>query len=585
MKERHKIARCTVACAVVSLGAAAFGAVKIVNEPMLAKATNATIEAAKAYTDSKEFTKVETRKAYAYFVTTNTTIYVGDQSIPPMIDESFQGLGFDLYETNSVYFIDDVVPTLKLFAPYRRQMYWPNMITAVEIGDPMQVFKTYNAQVDGNLAISTPSNIRFMATLDRNAPFDQGRSMSLQDYLDAFNPMFASEMLRLYQTNRADYSIGNMTVHDTLDVRNRNNELVYHVTQTNANFYDSFIVKPQAVNASWESMIDSNGVTNYYLYAKTNSNVDVNGNVHVSDSIAVSSNLAVWGKVQISAWENVVAKIKGMTKNEQGKIVAVPGEEAMVNPYGGARVSLAEYIEYLNAGLIAATNEYFVGDVVLEMHRLSSNAQDRVWFSWKNIGTKNYPKRQFQATSYARNKRQYRYDAALAEKVVTTRDAKYGTNMVILAFSDPNGNLPLLSDSYKRQQLDVKYVFDLSGVSTPYIVDVGTWNFVGMGESVGASGKWETIYSNVEPNMRAQTVVHTETSVWYDWIWDDTIGDWVEDTSNPHEETYEWTDEYMVDMNWVLSPYKCYQMNFKQCGDKAMKVDITEIYKTNPYRN
>lgn len=85
--------------------------------------------------------------------------------------------------------------------------------------------------------------------------------------------------------------------------------------------------------------------------------------------------------------------------------------------------------------------------------------------------------------------------------------------------------------------------------------------------------------------MRAQTVVHTETSVWYDWIWDDTIGDWVEDTSNPHEETYEWTDEYMVDMNWVLSPYKCYQMNFKQCGDKAMKVDITEIYKTNPYRN
>lgn len=576
MKKLTMMARCAVACAAVSALNVASGAkISMVNEPMLVNATNATMEAAKAYTDSKEFTRVEKTKYHAYYVTTNTTITVGDQTIPPMLDDAFQGMAFDLYNTNSVYFIDDVVPTLKFFAPYRRQAYWPNQITAVEIGDPTQVFRTYFAQVDGNLAVNSPTNIRFMSTLDRNAPFDQGRSMSLQDYLDAFNPMFASEMLRLYQTNRADYSIGNMTVHDTLDVRNRNNELVYHVTQTNANFYDSFVVKPQAENPHWEQCVDGQGITNYYLYAKTNSNVDVYGNIHVSDSMAVSKNFAVWGKLQISAWENVIARIRGMTKNEYGKIVTLPGNEAMVNPYGGKPVTMEEYMEYLNEGIIAATNEYRVGDVVLDTSRLSSNSQDRVTI-WRRSNT-------WRATCFARNKRQYLYDAT--KMTYKYRNTATPLPIVEIVFTNPNGNLIFGAEPYKRQQLDCKYVFDLSGSSSTLTVDVGTWNFVGMGESVGAAGEWETIYSSQEPNTTTQTIVHTETYTYYDWIWDDDVGDWVEDREHPYTESYEWTEDYTVDMNWVLQPYKCYEFTFKQCGDKAMKVDMHEIYKTNPYRN
>ena len=237
--------------------------------------------------------------------------------------------------------------------------------------------------------------------------------------------------------------------------------------------------------------------------------------------------------------------------------------------------AMAEALEYLNEGIIAATNEYRVGDVVLDTSRLSSNSQDRVTI-WHRNNT-------WRATCFARNKRQYLYDATK----MTYKYRNTGTPLPIveIVFTNPNGNLIFGSEPYKRQQLDCKYVFDLSGSSSTLTVDVGTWNFVGMGESVGATGEWETIYSSQEPNTTTQTIVHTETYTYYDWIWDDDVGDWVEDREHPYTESYEWTEDYTVDMNWVLQPYKCYEFTFKQCGDKAMKVDMHEIYKTNPYRN
>lgn len=142
--------------------------------------------------------KVDNQTVVYTYVTTNATIVSTNENLGPALGAASGGVAFDYYETNSVYFIDDVVPTLKFFAPYRRQAFWPNQITAVEIGDETQVLRTHFMQVDGNLAVKYPSNIRFMSTLDRNAPYDQGRSLTLQDYLDAFNPVLVPETVKMF---------------------------------------------------------------------------------------------------------------------------------------------------------------------------------------------------------------------------------------------------------------------------------------------------------------------------------------------------------------------------------------------------
>jgi hypothetical protein len=277
----------------------------------------------------------------------------------------------DKYSTNSVYFIDDDIPTMKLFTSYTRSPYWANRMSAIEIGDRNQVLKTFYAQVDGNLAVNTPANIRFMSTLDRNSAYDKGRSLTLQDYLDAFNPVFVPETLKMFQTNRSDFSVGDMRVHETLTVANKEDGTIFSVTEQEANFMNSLVVKPDVGPfLYYEGAKNDEGVvTNYYGFAKTNAEVEVNGNMHISDSIGVSSNVFVWGNLIINGWDKIYVK---------------PGKETDVNAYHGFRESLGAYFEELAAPLIAATNDFWHSDRFIDvlLYPDETDHSKPSWYHW-----------------------------------------------------------------------------------------------------------------------------------------------------------------------------------------------------------
>ena len=436
----------------------------------------------------------------------------------------------DKFETNSVYFIDEEIPTMKLFTSYMRSPYWMNRMSAIEIGDKNQVLKTHYLQVDGNLAVNLPDNIRFMSTLDRNAAYGDGRSLSLQDYLDAFNPVFVPETLRRFQTNESDYVIGTLSIKDAL-----------------------------ALSAS-ESVFDNK--------------VTINNNLKVENTVAVSSNIAVWGKMFIPSWDAL-------------RIGWAAYKEDINNGLDvGYQDTLADYVERLVEPLVAATNAYERGESVIEVHDCGSNSYHRL--AWVNSVRASYatPER---VTFFPRNKYYYRFDGAiLRTQKIGVGGALFkpavNTNFC-MAIPSPAGVYYYTGKGSKESaHLDIKILFDLSGDSKPLHLDVGTWNFVRMGESVGADGEWETIYSTVQPTERTETVIHTETYTWYDEYWDDELGEWVYDYDNPHTETYEWYDEYVNNMIFEIQPYTCTEFHFKQVGPKAMKVDIQTLYKTNPVR-
>jgi hypothetical protein len=133
-----------------------------------------------------------------------------------------------------------------------------------------------------------------------------------------------------------------------------------------------------------------------------------------------------------------------------------------------------------------------------------------------------------------------------------------------------------------------KFVFDASKESTSSgltnYVDVGTFNFKGMGGDTGFDGEFETIYSNVEPIERTEAILRTETYEYENWIWDDELGDYILDPDEPYiTETYEWWDEYTFDMLWVIPPGTCWEFDFKRVGETAIRVNVQQIYKTQPY--
>ena len=480
---------------------------------------------------------------YKYFVTTNADIVAGGEDGQPMTNV-YPGIAFDLYETNSVYFIDGNVPTLKFFAPYRLQAYWPNTVTAVEIGDPLQVLRTYFFQVDGNIAVNSPENIRFMSTLDRNAPYDRGRAMSMQDYLDAFNPVFVPETIRLFQTNRSDYSVGNVTAHTSLSVARANREKAFEVTPEMANFMDAMKVVPSVRERVVEGMTNEYGtVTNHYAYAKTNADVEITGNMSVSDSVAVS-NLAVKGAMRFSSWENIGV--------QQGAIV----------------FSLSNFVYQLCGPLLKHS---YGGIIDCAKHYLD-------WYCGSQTSTFRIP---------AYNKYTYLYDAAVLDApkyVYGVLDQHTITNItVVLPY--PDGSL--VGTDYipnnLRSYLDTRFIFDLEGISHAITLDLGSCNFTNRTNRWGIEGGWTTIYSDVEPTNIVEQVVHTETTVYYDWIEDPVTGEWVEDTANPYEITTEWYDEYSMDMVWRLEPYKAYEFHLQQIGPTTMRLNWKQLYRTNPH--
>lgn len=500
--------------------------------------------------------KVENQNVYTY-VTTNATIVSTKENLGPTLGAASGGVAFDYYETNSVYFIDDVVPTLKFFAPYRRQALWPNQITAVEIGDETQVLRTHFMQVDGNLAVKNPSNIKFMSTLDRNAPYDQGRSLTLQDYLDAFNPVFVPETLKMFQTNRSDYSVGTMTVHNDLSVKNKEDGTIFSVTEQEANFMDSLVVKPDVGPfLYYEGAKNDEGVvTNYYGFAKTNAEINVNGNMHVSDSIGVSSNVFVWGNLIINGWDKIYVK---------------QGKETDVNAYQGFKQSLGAYFEELAAPIIAATNEYANGEVFYDLGtRNSDNTDHSKPVYWHYFPVPDEIKNDGMG-----------YGWALRDKC----------NFRVTANAIPSYNYAAAKiELFIRLGLDRpftsnKIVFDSTGVAATNYVNLGTYNFKGMAGDTGLDGTFETVYSNVEPIERTEAVLRTETYKYENWIWDEELGDYILDPDQPYiTETYEWWDEYTFDMVWQILPGTCVEFDLKRVGETAMRVNVQQIYKTQPY--
>lgn len=510
--------------------------------------------------------KVENQNVYTY-VTTNATIVSTKENLGPTLGAASGGVAFDYYETNSVYFIDDVVPTLKFFAPYRRQAFWPNQITAVEIGDETQVLRTYFMQVDGNLAVKNPSNIKFMSTLDRNAPYDQGRSLTLQDYLDAFNPVFVPETLKMFQTNRSDYSVGTMTVHNDLSVKNKEDGNIFSVTEKEANFMDSLVVKADVgPYLYYEGAKNDEGVvTNFYGFAKTNAEVEVNGNMHVSDSIGVSSNVFVWGNLIINGWDKLYVK---------------QGKETDVNAYHGFRESLGAYFEELAAPLIAATNDFWNSDRFIEVERAPNETDHSkpIWYHWvEKMGNTTANFSTYEGIIKVKDKCNFRIDTTIIRHVYKDQS---NTWRIML---EDNGKFT-----------SNKFIFDASKVATTSssgsgspvtnYVDVGTFNFKGMGGDTGYEGEFETIYSNVEPIERTEAILRTETYEYENWIWDEELGYYILDPDQPYiTETYEWWDEYTFDMVWAIPPGTCWEFDFKKVGETAMRVNVQQIYKTQPY--
>ena len=476
----------------------------------------------------------------------------------------------DKYDTNSVYFIDEEIPTMKLFTSYMRSPYWMNRMSAIEIGDKSQVLKTHYLQVDGNLAVNSPENIRFMSTLDRNSAYGEGKTLSLQDYLDAFNPVLVPDTIRMFQTNRSDYSVGNVTAHESLTVAKKDGGVAFKVTPDEANFMDVLKVKPTVGPLLYyPGQTNENGVvTNYYGYAETNANVKLKGNLNVTDSTAISSNLTVWGKLLLSSWENLRLAWKPYENDIND------GKDC------GYQQTLAEYVGNLVKPLVAATNEYAMGDEVIEVHTCTTNATSPLSRNGRIETVKDDV-----ALLVTKNKATYVWDHDKVRTVLNnlTVGAWVSVSNAQLWVSSPGGIVGHQGKS-ENPRLDVKVIFDLSAWSYKVNLDVGTWNFVGMGDRVGVEGEWETIYSSVKPTERTETVIHTETYTWYDEYWDDELGEWVVDYDNPITETYEWYDEYTNNMIFEIEPYTCVEFHFKQVGPKAMKVDVQELYKTNPVR-
>ena len=552
--------------------------------------TNTVENLVKEEVNKREFTVVE--KPTTYFVTTNAAVVPVGENTGASFGESSQGIVYDLYETNSVYFIDDVIPTLKFFAPYRRQAFWPNQITAVEIGDETQVLKTHYLQVDGNLAVNTPENIRFMSTLDRNAAYGEGRALSLQDYLDAFNPVLVPDTIRMFQTNRSDYSVGNVTAHESLTVAKNDGGVAFKVTPDEANFMGVLKVKPTVGPLIYlPGQTDENGViTNYCGYAETNCNVKLMGNLHVTDSTAVSSNLTVWGKLLLSSWDSL-------------RLAFSPYENAInEGKECGYQASLSEYVEELVAPLVAATNKYMLGEQVIAVHTCTSNfngssrltdlgrqvpngAVNHILFFTENRATYLWEPVPVYCAAFKGkpdNSMNGFFDELLNSSV-TLGEAR-STNIYIRV-STPGGLTSKGREKETHPRLDVKILFDMSSITFKSYLDLGQYNFVGMGEQFGYDDcEWETLYSNVQPIERTEVVIHTETYTWYDEYWDDELGTWVIDWDNPHTETYEWYDEYIHNMVFEIEPYVCTQFHLRQTGPKAMMVEVSTFYKTNPVR-
>lgn len=549
---------------------------KMVTERMLGNATNSVLQQAKDYANSREYTYTQ------YFVMTNPVIDVEDATITNSFEEAFQGMAFDLYFTNSVYFVDsDEVPTLKFFAPKRRRYYFGNRISCVEIGDEWQVFKTYNQQVDGMIAVADPSRIRFMSTLDRNAPYDQGRSMTLQDYLDAFNPVFVPETIRLFQTNHSDYSIGNLTVdnltangainltangftvHGAMTGYDEEDRPLINISGSEFSYANIFQIKPHYTGIEYYQETNTYGqVTNHLRWVETNANFRIKGNVKVAGDMGVAS-MSVSDKLYVSGFDDIIAGGWYQYRDENGVTRLRKGVPP--NSYESYNMTIADFLNYLAEDYVAATNKIQMGDVVKEVHKMKPGIgqHEGVELVYSRAGFLELK---------TENRFIYHFDGALVDSTrFQNTTPKTITNLIV-------NLLPPYGYTNSSSHLDVTLSVDMSATSHALKLDIGSRNF----NNFGNGGVWETILSSIQPDVRTETVVHSETYTWYDWIYDENLDDWVEDLEHPYTETYEWYDEYQIDMTFTVEPYSCKEFRFKQVGDKSMRVDIVPLYKTSP---
>lgn len=527
----------------------------------------------KQYTDSKEFQR-EVIQYAEYYVVTNPVIDVKDTTITNTMDEALNGIAFDLYTTNSVYFVDGGVPTLKFFAPTRRRAYFGNRISCVEIGDEEQVFKTYNQQVDGILAVVDPSKIRFMSTLDRNAPLDEGRTLSLQDYFDAFNPILIPELLNLYRTNNFDFSIGNLSIGESASLKDSNSNEVARIQKDSLTYMDVFKITPSVYEDKSTLITNSLGQVSYAQ--ETNSIVKIKGEVQVSGEVIGDSIVARKG-FSIFGFDDVFARCWGWATTNGVKYI-IKGDTNLDDTY--EKVTLSDFIDFRVAPFVAATNEYNVGVQTILVNRMKKGRD--VWYGVKDDNSV----RPIIHTVF-KNKRAYLYDAAVCDATSFNEasDSPYTITNVVVHLPPPSplkysGEGDLINAG---QHLDVTITVDLSGCAHNVRIDVGTANFSNINVEEGEiKGEWETILSTIEPDIRTEYVEREETTVSYDYIWDETLNDWVEDTANPIYNTVRWVDTYDVDMCFSVEAFTCKQFKFTQVGDKMMKVEIIPLYKTTP---
>ena len=563
---------------------------KLANTNTVAEA----LSAAKTYTDSKEFTR-EVVKSAEYYVVTNPPIDVTDATITNSFEEAFHGMAFDLYLSNSVYFVDDAVPTLKFFAPKRRRAYFGNRISCVEIGDPMQIFKTYNQEIDGILAVEDPSRIRFMSTLDRNSPYDQGRSLTLQDYLDAFNPVLVPQMIQLYQTNHADFAVGSISATGFFSVMGESTRTIHYppivahnvdngqihplvtkvaprtiissnelfrVDNSGVRFMDSVRIEPYRSDGVSIETNEAGQVTNWDSYFASNANVTVTGIVEVSGNSSTRS-LQVKDKLYVHGFDDIVANAWGLGLDENGNRVMFKGNDDLANGWqngSGIKVTIEDYIQFLTEPFQSATNEFYRGNTTVRTDSMRWMPTDR---------TSTTITLYLGGRDYIENRHTYYWNAAIMDQQYQWGGRYYLVTKVQPAFPQPGGMTE--TDRF----LDLEFVFDLSGVSHDLIVDLGSLNF-------GEGGEWETIISDTEPNIQTEQVLRTEENTWYDWIYDDTLGEWVEDRENPHTEVTEYYDNYEMDMTFTVSAYSVKRFKFKQVGPKTMAMDVSTMYKTSP---
>ena len=533
-------------------------------------------DAAKAYADSKEYSRL--------YVVTNAAIDGTGTTITNEMGELITGMAFDLYYTNSLYFLNsDNIPTFKFFAPHRRHVYLGNDFSCVEIGDNRQFLKTCNVQVDGAMAIQDPSHIRFMSTLDRNSPYDQGTAMTMQDYLDAFNPVLVPQVISLYQTNRADFSVGSIMAHGEMGVEYpesspyRNNLLLFHVSDTNFNYKDIITIKPR-YDLIIEPLTNSYGqVTNHYNYVKANANIRVIGLWDIAGDMAVTG-LSIKDKLYLPGFDDVVMAGYYTVWDTNGNMRIEKGVPNYMNNTGpgtsSRQATFQDYMDVITEPFIAATNKYQQGDIVKEVHSLKPVETGSGTVSQSEGATIQGNMNSRELLLRTNNRTIYHYSGSAVDSSSFNANSAGTVSNLVVKFSRPYGY------TNETSHLEVRLVVDMSTCAHRLNINIGRENFSNLG-----SGLWDTILSTTEPDIRTEQVVHTETTVQYDWIYDETIGDWVEDTENPQVETYEWYDEYQTDMTFVVEPYACKEFYFKQVGDKTMRVEIIPLYKTNPTSN